>query len=65
MIHYSPEFSGSVTGTEAVVSLSGSFTGSGTIENAQTASKLKASASFGLGMEAFNFDGINQSGYIC
>ena len=57
MIHYSPEFSGSVTGTEAVVSLSGSFTGSGTIENAQTASKLKASASFGLGMEAFNFDG--------
>lgn len=57
MIHYSPEFSGSVTGTEAVVSLSGSFTGSGTIENAQTASKLKSSASFGLGMEAFNFDG--------
>ena len=57
MIHYNPQFSGSVTGTEAVVSLSGSFTGSGTIENAQTASKLKSSASFGLGMEAFNFDG--------
>ena len=57
MIHYNPQFSGSVTGTEAVVSLSGSFTGSGTIENAQTASKLKASASFGLGMESFNFDG--------
>ena len=57
MIHYSPEFSGSVTGTEAVISLSGSFTGSGTIENAATSSKLIASASFGLGMEAFNFDG--------
>ena len=52
-----PIFSGSVQGSDAVVSLSGSFTGSGTIENAATASKLKASASFGLGMESFNFDG--------
>ena len=52
-----PIFSGSVVGSDAVVSLSGSFTGSGTIENAATASKLKASASFGLGMESFNFDG--------
>ena len=52
-----PIFSGSVQGSDAVVSLSGSFTGSGTIENATTASKLKASASFGLGMESFNFDG--------
>ena len=60
MIHYNPEFSGSVTGTQAVVSLSGSFTGSGTIENAVTASKLKFSASFGLGIEnTFNFDGAN------
>ena len=60
MIHYNPEFSGSVTGTQAVVSLSGSFTGSGTIENAVTASKLKFSASFGLGIEnTFNFDGTN------
>ena len=52
-----PIFSGSVQGSDAVVSLSGSFTGSGTIENAATSSKLRASASFGLGMEAFNFDG--------
>ena len=53
-----PIFSGSVVGSDAVVSLSGSFTGSGTIENAATASKLRFSASFGLGIEnTFNFDG--------
>ena len=53
-----PIFSGSVVGSDAVVSLSGSFTGSGTIENAVTASKLQFSASFGLGIEnTFNFDG--------
>jgi len=59
MIHYSPEFSGSVTGTQATVSLSGSFTGSGTIENSVTASSLNFSASFGLGIETFNFDGTS------
>ena len=53
-----PIFSGSVVGSDAVVSLSGSFTGSGTIENSVTASKLRFSASFGLGIEnTFNFDG--------
>jgi len=58
MIHYNPEFSGSVTGTEATISLSGSFTGSGHIDTANTASKLTFSASFGLGIEnTFNFDG--------
>ena len=57
MININPKFSGSVTGTQAVVSLSGSFSGSGTIENAQTASKIANSASFGLGMEPFVYDG--------
>ena len=53
-----PIFSGSVVGSDAIVSLSGSFTGSGTIENSVTASKLRFSASFGLGIEnTFNFDG--------
>ena len=57
MININPKFSGSIEGSQAVASLSGSFTGSGTIENSATASKLQASASFGLGMESFSFDG--------
>ena len=55
MIHYNPEFSGSVTGTTAVISLSGSFTGSGHITLADTASHaLNISASGNPNQIQFN-----------
>ena len=57
------QFTGSATGTQATANLTGSFTGSGHIDRANTASRLEFSASFGLGIEnTFNYNGSsNQS----